>query len=619
MSAVSVVVSTCNQPEMLEKVLWGFNCQTYTDFELIIAEDGSDTQTKELINKIKTRVSFPISHIWEENDGFQKSKILTKAILSSNTDYLIITEGDCIPREDFVQVHYLNKEPATFISGVSYLLPLNISRALSLKDIEEQNCFKIKWLEEKGIKKSFKNARTASRGFVSKVRNTLRPTKYSWNRYNSSGWKKDILKVIGFDTGMPYEGEDREFRERLHNYGIKFKQLRYSSVCVHLDRKSVSKSPEVLNKNAVNKKFLVIQQKMIGDVLASTIICRTLKHLYPECTIHYVANENTLAVLNNNPHIDHIIVFKKEYSENKRALYSFLKSIRTQSYDVVIDAYGKLESNLISIFARSQRKIAHHRWYTSWIYTNTVIESQIADNKNSLANKIRLQLLKPIASEFDDYSISPKLYLSEEEITLAKHKVEELKSNSDQKLIMISILGSSALKTYPSEYMSKVVDITCSNTDGIILFNYLPNQRDEARAIYDKCNEVSKSMINFDFYANSLREFILILSQCDALIGNEGGAANMAKALGVPTFCLFSPFIVKEAWHDSSSASNTGIHLNDYHPELFVNMDKKKIKKEIQSLYDYFKPILFEEQLLLFLNKYCNNRAIIDNSLNERY
>ncbi len=121
--------------------------------------------------------------------------------------------------------------------------------------------------------------------------------------------------------------------------------------------------------------------------------------------------------------------------------------------------------------------------------------------------------------------------LARKKLILAKHKVEELKRNSDQKLIMISILGSSALKTYPSEYMSKVVDIICSNTDGIVLFNYLPNQKDEARAIYDQCNEVSKSLINFDFYANSLREFILILSQCDALIGNEGGAANMAKAL----------------------------------------------------------------------------------------
>ncbi len=613
MSAVSVIVSTYNQPELLEKVLWGFNCQTFMNFELIIADDGSGVQTKELINKIRTRLSFEISHIWQEDNDFQKSKILNKAILSSNTEYIIITEGDCIPREDFVQVHYINKAPKTFISGVSYLLPFNISRTLTLKDIEEQNCFKINWLKEKGIKKSFKNTRSPSRGFISIVLNTLTPTKYSWNRYNSSGWKNDILKLNPLDNV-----EDRELGERLRNYGIKFKQLQYSAVCVHLDHKTGSKTPEVICKNTVNMKFLVIQQKMIGDVLASTLICRTLKHLFPECTVHYVANENTLAVLNNNPHIDHIIVFKQEFSENKKELYSFLKSIRTQSYDVVIDAYGKLESNLISIFARSERKIAHYRWYTSWIYSETVIESQTVDNNNSLANKIRLQLLNPIAPEFDDYSISPKLYLSQEEIALTKNKVGELKRNSGQKLIMISILGSSALKTYPSEYMSKVVDIICSNTDGMVLFNYLPNQRDAARAIYDQCNEVSKSLINFDFYANSLREFILILSQCDALIGNEGGAANMAKALGVPTFCLFSPFIVKEAWHDSSSELNIAIHLNDYHPELFVNMNKKKIKKVIKSLYAYFKPIFFEEQLLLFLNKYCNS-AIIDNSLNEKH
>ena len=618
MSAVSVIVSTYNQPKLLEKVLWGFTCQTYKDFELIIADHGSGTQTKELINKIKTRVSFTISHISQEDDSIQRSNILNKAILSSNADYIIMTEGDCIPREDFVQVHYINKERATFISGVRYLLPLNISKTLTLKDIEEQNCFKINWLEEKGIKKSFKNARLNSRGFISKALNTLPPKKYSWNRHNSSGWKKDILKINGFDESIGYNGKDRILGESLQNNGIKFKQLRYSSVCLQLDPKSGSETPEVIRKNTVNMKFLVVQQKMIGDVLASTLICRTLKNLFPECTVHYVANENTLAVLNNNPYIDHIIVFKQEFSENKKALYSFLKSIRTESYDVVIDAYGKLESNLISIFARAKRKIAHYRWYTSWIYSDTVIESHIADGKNSLANKIRLQLLNPIASEFDDYSISPKLYLSQEEVVLAKHKIGEFKRNSEQKLIMISILGSSALKTYPSEYMSKVVDIICSNTDGMVLFNYLPNQKDEARAIYDRCSEVSKSLINFDYYANSLREFIMIVSQCDALIGNEGGAANMAKALGIPTFCLFSPFIVKEAWHDSSSESNIAIHLNDYHPELFVNMNKKKIKKVIRSLYAYFIPVLFEEQLHLFLNKYCNS-ALIDNSLNEKY
>ena len=70
MSAVSVIVSTYNQPEMLEKVLWGFNCQTFMDFELIIADEGSGVHTKELITNIKTKLSFPISHIWKEDDGF---------------------------------------------------------------------------------------------------------------------------------------------------------------------------------------------------------------------------------------------------------------------------------------------------------------------------------------------------------------------------------------------------------------------------------------------------------------------------------------------------------------------------------------------------------------------
>lgn len=616
MSTVSVIVNTCDQTEMLEKVLWGFNYQTYKDFELIIADEGSPDPTKELVAKIKTKMPFNISHVWLKDNGFQKGEILYRAILSSKSDYIILTQGDCIPREDLIQVHYMNKEPKTVISGVSYLLPLNISRILTQKDIEEQNCFKIDWLKSKGIRKLSRGSRHSSRGFISKFHNPFTSVRHNWNRYNSSGWKKDILKVVGFKEDK--EGEGSLPGEDIQNHGIKSKQLKYSAVCVHLDYKSLSQTTDVHKNNVENRKFLVIQQKMIGDVLASTIICRTLKYLFPECIVHFVVNENTLPVLYNNPHIDHIIVFKKEYSENKRAFYLFLRSVRKQPYDVVIDAYGKLESNLISIFAQAPRKIAHYRWYTSWVYSDTVMESHKADSKNSLANKIRLQLLNPIAPEFDDYSISPKLYLSQEEIALAKQKVSALKMNSDQKLIMISILGSSALKTYPSQYMSKVVDIICSNTDGILLFNYLPNQKDEAKAIYDQCNEVSKSQINFDFYSTSLREFILILSQCDALIGNEGGAANMAKALRIPTFCLFSPYIVKAAWHDSSSGLNTAIHLNDYHPELFVNMDKNKIKKVIGSLYDYFKPILFEGQLLLFLNKYCSN-TILDNSLNEKH
>lgn len=348
-------------------------------------------------------------------------------------------------------------------------------------------------------------------------------------------------------------------------------------------------------------KFLVIQQKMIGDVLTSTVICENLKAVYPNCIIHFVANHNTLAVLENNPYIDKIIVFEQKYRASKSEFYTFLKSIKKEVYHGVIDAYGKLESNLISIFAKSTLKISHPKWYTKWIYTNTIKENFIPDKDIPLAIQNRLQLLNPILGKKNDFVTFPKIYLSEKEQEKARADVNSIKNFDGQKLIMIGILGSSAIKTYPAKYMAEVLDFICAKTDAKILFNYIPNQKAEVLTIYEKCKKETQSRIAIDFYAASLRGFLSILSQCEVLIGNEGGAVNMAKALNIPTFCTFSPFIIKGAWHSKNSKEHIGIHLKDYKPEVFNNLDKKDIKKNIEMLYETFEPSLFKASLSDFL------------------
>jgi len=251
---ISVIISTYNAEEWLKKVLWGFNCQIFKDFEVVIADDGSGPKTKELLDEMSENVFYNIIHVWQEDDGFQKSRILNKAVEACNAEYIIMTDGDCIPREDFVEVHYINKEPGFFISGGYYMLPMNISKLITLEDIEKQNCFNIHWLKEKGIPKTFKNNKLTASGLVSKLLNTITPTNASWNGHNSSGWKKDILNVNGFDERMQYGGQDRELGERLFNFGIKSKQLRYSAVCVHLDHKRGYKTPESIAKNQAIRK-----------------------------------------------------------------------------------------------------------------------------------------------------------------------------------------------------------------------------------------------------------------------------------------------------------------------------------------------------------------------------
>lgn len=246
---ISVIISTYNAVEWLEKVLWGYQNQTFKNFEMVIADDGSGPETKDLIDRMTKEVFYPIIHVWQEDDGFQKSRILNKAVLACNADYIVMSDGDCIPRNDFLQVHEDNKELGYFISGGYFKLPMNISKAITKEDIHSQKCFDLGWLKEHGLKNSFKNNKLSSQGLKENMLNRFTTTKATWNGHNSSGWIKDILKVNGLNERMQYGGQDRELGERLMNLGIKGKQLRYSAICVHLDHKRGYKTKESIDKN----------------------------------------------------------------------------------------------------------------------------------------------------------------------------------------------------------------------------------------------------------------------------------------------------------------------------------------------------------------------------------
>lgn len=249
---ISIIVSTYNSPEWLEKVIWGFSAQTYKQFEVVIADDGSTNETANLIKKLQSQVAFSIKHVWHEDNGFQKTIILNKAIKETSADYIIMTDGDCIPRKDFVEVHEKLRKPNIFLSGGYHKLSMDLSKLISKEDILSGNCFNVDWLVSHGMKKSFKNNKLDSFGFKSNFLNFITPTTPSWNGHNSSAWKKDILAVNGFDERMEYGGEDRELGERLVNNGIKGKQIRYSTTCVHLDHA----------RGYVNEKALAINTQI---------------------------------------------------------------------------------------------------------------------------------------------------------------------------------------------------------------------------------------------------------------------------------------------------------------------------------------------------------------------
>ena len=257
---LSIIISTYNSEEWLHKVLLGYTIQTEQDFEIIVADDGSTHKTKEVIEQFQVKFKYPITHVWHEDLGFRKCKILNQAIVNSNSEYLLFTDGDCIPRKDFVASHLKHKEKGYFLSGGYFKLPMSISKAITDENIIHQNCFAISWLKRQGLKMNFKITKLTNNSYFAAFMNWLTPTKRSWNGHNSSGFKEDILAINGFNELLAYGGEDREMGERLFNNGLLSKQIRYSAICVHLDHsrsyideEKVKFNMEVRRHNKKNK------------------------------------------------------------------------------------------------------------------------------------------------------------------------------------------------------------------------------------------------------------------------------------------------------------------------------------------------------------------------------
>jgi glycosyltransferase involved in cell wall biosynthesis len=199
---VSVILSTYDSPEWLTKVVWGYAAQTHMNFEVVIADDGSDERTARCIGDLRNSTKLSLQHVWQAKRGFSKCRILNRAIQAATSNYLIFSDGDCIPRADFVVQHVRLAASNRFLSGGVVRLPLEVSQKIGFEDIVTGRVAKASWLAAAGCFPNRKFLRLTTRNRISALLDRLTPTQATFNGHNSSAWKADILRVNGFDERL---------------------------------------------------------------------------------------------------------------------------------------------------------------------------------------------------------------------------------------------------------------------------------------------------------------------------------------------------------------------------------------------------------------------------------
>jgi glycosyltransferase involved in cell wall biosynthesis len=243
--STSLVITTYNRKDVLSVVLSSVLLQSELPDEVIIADDGSGEDTREMIKAFRQKFPIPLIHCWHDDNGFRGAAIRNKAIAASSGEYTILIDGDMLLHKDFVKGHKLAAVKGWFLQGSRvWLAPKDVDAIVRSADPAD-----LPPIFNLGNPLNSLSSRFLSRWF-SRPADHLTGTKSC----NMSFWREDCFRVNGFNEEFTGWGrEDSEFAARLMNSGVRRRNLRFGGVAYHLSHPQESRAELSQNENLLQK------------------------------------------------------------------------------------------------------------------------------------------------------------------------------------------------------------------------------------------------------------------------------------------------------------------------------------------------------------------------------
>lgn len=249
----AVIVTTYNRPDALAAVLAGFEAQRDPDFELVVADDGSTVDTAQVVRAFQRRFPGTLRHVWQEDRGFRAAAIRNRAAAMTTADYLIFTDGDCVPSRQFVGAHKRLAQRGYFLGANRVLLSPQATHRVVDRGVAVHDWSWREWLAAWGrreVNRLLPLLTLPDAGF-----RTWTPGRWKGIKTcNLSLWRDDLLRVNGLDES--YEGwglEDTDLVIRLLRTGVKHKSARYAAPVFHLWHREQPRSGLEENQRRLNR------------------------------------------------------------------------------------------------------------------------------------------------------------------------------------------------------------------------------------------------------------------------------------------------------------------------------------------------------------------------------
>ncbi|MEW6314490.1 MAG: glycosyltransferase family 2 protein [Pseudomonadota bacterium] len=260
---IVVIVTTYNRPDALAAVLEGYLTQTDRDFEVVIADDGSTVETARVVRNYQAHAPFKVLHVWQEDLGFRAAAARNRALAATDAQYVVFTDGDCVPTPAFVAQHRALAEPGWFVAGNRILL----SEAFTARVLREK--FPIHaWRKGQWLRAWARRDANRILPLLELGNGAFRkhaPRKWEGAKTcNLAAWRVDLLRINGFDETYSGWGlEDSDLVIRLLHAGIRHKSGRFAVPLFHLWHRENDRSRLVENRRLLDE--LLTSQRIFAE------------------------------------------------------------------------------------------------------------------------------------------------------------------------------------------------------------------------------------------------------------------------------------------------------------------------------------------------------------------
>lgn len=243
---IAIVVSTFERPAHLRRVLVSIAAQRGVNgaMEVVVADDGSRDQTRQVVRQFAASVRFPVRFTTHPHDGFQLAKSRNQGAAASRAPYLLFLDGDCLIPPDHVRIHLDRRRERAVQAGYCTHLGREVSERISDEEIlrgdfSRWDDWRSRWkLAAMHLKARFYNA----------VADPTRPKLFGGNIGIA---RADLERVNGYDENFRSWGcEDDDLRLRLRAAGVGIESILWRTHTYHLWHPKTPSAPRTWSEGA---------------------------------------------------------------------------------------------------------------------------------------------------------------------------------------------------------------------------------------------------------------------------------------------------------------------------------------------------------------------------------